>query len=767
MSLAKKLRPHAVNLGLVAAAIAGTAVWLADRATVSTGEAVVRRKKLLEAWRADDLTEVVIAAHGRTTRVRRGAADANGQRAWEIEVDGRHYAAEEPRVDALIASLELGVYERAVSAGSVDRAAFGLDAPGVTIAIAMGARSYRVAVGGPAPSPAGAAYAEVNGRGVVVVTKELVASLDVTPESLRARAIAPVAASDLAEVRIDGLGGPRHLVRASWGGGRGGGFRFDGSTVEGRARADALVVDRVLGSLEQLRADEFVADDVADRASQREVTVTLVPKDKDAKATVIDLGGPCPGRDDHVIAIRREPSRLGACVGKALVEPLGVPADKLVDRRLVGSPIDEVTEVDLRAGDTHVDLARSGPAWHLRAPTDRAIEAEAGRAFVDALLRVTADRLVTTAEASGAALDKPRAVVRIRSVGGGAIAGDSGALPRDPAADRVEVLEVGGEVDGRVAVRRVEDDVVALIPKDQAAALFPSELALRPLKLLDEPVGRVRSVRVEAAGRVQRFDQIAGVGFRYLEPTGQAIDQGLAGDLATMIGGLTAARWVAGRDDGSFGINPPRVVVEAAFGDDGEAAPRRVRLLIGAATADGAFARLDGGPVFVAPRVLEQTAERWLVDRNALLFVPADLARVSLADAAGKRRLAVERTASGAFQVAGPGGDGPEASRRAASVREAFGQLLPEGAVTLGKAPAREGFDKPRLTVTVELLPGKASVGAAPPEGGKPLVARLIVGSADAWQGTSVVYVRREGVDATYAVARARVQPLLDALGVE
>jgi hypothetical protein len=100
-------------------------------------------------------------------------------------------------------------------------------------------------------------------------------------------------------------------------------------------------------------------------------------------------------------------------------------------------------------------------------------------------------------------------------------------------------------------------------------------------------------------------------------------------------------------------------------------------------------------------------------------------------------------------------------------VREAFSQLLPEGAVSLGAPEASQGLAKPRLVVTLELLPGRASVGSPPPAGDKPLVTRLSFGAADAWQGTNVVYVRREGVDATFAVARARAQPLLDALGVE
>jgi hypothetical protein len=775
VSLAKKLRPHLANLVIVAAAVLAGGVYLVvDRGSVSTGEAVTRKKNLLDAWRADDVTEVVLAAHGHTTRLTRGAPDAHGQRAWQVDVDGRRYAADEQAVDGLLGTLAMAVYERAIAPESVDRGAFRLDAPAATIAVAMGPRSYRVALGGPAPKPAGGSYAEVNGRGVVVVTKELVAALDVAPDHFRTRSLVPLAAAELGALRLDGQGGARHLARASWGGERGSGFRFDGSTPEGSVRADAVAVDRILGALERLRADELLADDAADQALRRDVTVTLVPKAAGEKPTVLDVGGACPGRDDHVVVVRREPTRVSACVGKGAVEPLSTPVDALVDKRLVGAPIDEIAEVSLASGDRKLELARSGTGWRLRAPSDRELDGSTGRAFVEGLLRLAADRFVPPSEAASLGLGTPHATLRVRSTAGGgaAPAADAGLDSGGPG-ERVEIVEIGAPTDKGLPVRRVEDGAVALLPRDAAQSLEPSDLALRPRKVIDEPARRIRSMRIDARGRVQRAVQVPDAGWRYVEPSGVPIDQGLAGDLAGMIGSLTAERWVADKDDGSFGLASPRVVVEAVVGDEPDgatdaAAPpgtRTLRLELGAPTAEGAFARLDGGAVFLAPRLLEETAERWLVDRNALLFVPNDIARVTLASGGGKKKLVVERAPSGAWRTVGPGGEDPDGARRAASVRDAFSELMPEGAVTLGKPAPGEGFDKPRLAMTIELLPGKASVGAAPPADGAALTTRLLVGAGDAWHGTNVVYVRREGVDATYAVAQARIRPLLEALG--
>jgi hypothetical protein len=38
------------------------------------------------------------------------------------------------------------------------------------------------------------------------------------------------------------------------------------------------------------------------------------------------------------------------------------------------------------------------------------------------------------------------------------------------------------------------------------------------------------------------------------------------------------------------------------------------------------------------------------------------------------------------------------------------------------------------------------------------------VGAGDSLWGTSIHYVRREGIAATYAVAQSKIRPLLDAL---
>ena len=77
-----------------------------------------------------------------------------------------------------------------------------------------------------------------------------------------------------------------------------------------------------------------------------------------------------------------------------------------------------------------------------------------------------------------------------------------------------------------------------------------------------------------------------------------------------------------------------------------------------------------------------------------------------------------------------------------------FGDLVAEGAITLGPPRKLEGLTPPALTIRV------ARAGADD--------AVITLGAGDTYRGVNVVYARREGVDATFAVARDHVQPLLD-----
>ncbi|WP_433935583.1 DUF4340 domain-containing protein [Sorangium cellulosum] len=776
----RSLRRHATTLILVAlAAAAAVALLVLDRGSVSTDEAERRRKNLFEAWRPDEITEltVTMASPGapQTARLTRGEVNDAGQRPWNVEIDGQRYLADEPTVDQLLGTLEFATAERRVSAEAADAAVLGLASPRLTIALAMGPRRERLLLGGSAPTPPGAVYAEVAGRGVFVITKQLAAALDIPPDRLRSRSFVPYLASELSGLTLDGDGGPRRFSRAPWGGGRGAGFRFAEGSPEGSGvRVSAEVMDRVLSALGRLQAEGFLPEEVAQQAAASggpRVTLTLLPSDPSAKPGVIELGGACPDRPDHVVAVRREPTRAAACVHESALDPLTEDASRFVDLALVGAPLDEVAEVKLAVGDRgeggarSLELARAGSEWHLRAPEDRPVPTETGRALVQAILDVRATRLLPTASDPRAlGLDLPRASLRVLST--------PAESPREgEPQERIETLEIGAEQAGVVHVRRLEDGAIAEIPAAAAGALLPSEVSLRSMQVFDFPPDRISALRVERPGLVQRLRRTGDGAWQLVEPSGEglAADNALAEELAELLGGLKAERWVAPDPGQGYGLAAPRLVVEAELSPapgPGDAAARAARVEIGARAGAGSFARAGhGAAVFVAPPAFEAAAGRLLLRRDVFAVAPEDIARVTLTPASGKP--VVIEASPGGFTVAGAA-DLASATSAAAGVRDALADLRAEGAVALGKPEQHHGLTPPRLRIAVDLArpaaaPAEGGAGAARPPGGSFTIA---IGAGDAFRGTNVVYARRDGVNAVYAIAQSRVRPLLEAAGV-
>lgn len=775
----RTLRRHATTLILVAlTAAASVALFVVDRDVVSTEEAERRKKNLFEAWRPDKITELTVttAAPGgppgatRTARITRDHAGDAGQLAWSVEIDRQRYPADDHMVDQYLGTLEHATAERRVSAEASDPAALGLTSPRIAVTVAMGSRRERLRLGGSAPTPPGAVYAEVEGRGVFVVTKQLASALDVPPERFRSRRFIPYPPAELSGLQIDGEGGARRFTRAAWGGGRGAGFRFaDGSPEGSGVRVSAPALERVFSALGRMQAEAFLSDEQAQEALRRRVTLTLTPSAPSAKPSVIDLGGPCPDRPDHIVAVRREPTRAAACVPASVLEPLTEDASRFVDLALVGAPLDEVAEVKLTAGDRALELARTGAEWHLRAPEDRPVPTETGRALVQQLLDVRATRLVPAGDPSALGLAPPRATLRVVSTPPASM-GDG--EPRE----RVETLEIGAERGAVVHVRRLEDGAIAEVPAASAGALLPAEVSLRPLQVLDFEPDRVSALRIERAGLVQRLRRTSEGAWQLVEPRGEGLvaDAGLAVELATLLGGLTAERWVA--EDaraGGYGLGAPRLVIEADLASTpepaatGGPAASSVKIELGAPVGGGSFARAGGGPVFVAPHALEAAASRLLLDRGVFVVAPEELARVTLAPE-GKAPIVIERSGSG-LTVTGAPDDGGRAAARAASVRDALADLRAEGAVAVGKPAKHHGLSPPRLWITIERAQAPsapASADAPPPARAPGDVVRIAIGAGDSVRGTNVVYARREGVDAVYAIALSRVRPLLDAAGL-
>jgi hypothetical protein len=732
-----KLRRHGTTLALTAAACALGAyvVWF-DPDSVSTDEAELRKKNLLPAWRTDDLEEVKIESGAEVVRFVRHPADAAGNRPWDVEIDGqRHPAEEQVLFDQLLGTLEFATFEREIPDDSVDRGAFGLDDPVRTVTARMGELELRVAIGGEAPTPPGSRYAEVVGRGVYVISQALADHLDVDPEAYRSKSVVPYLVMDLSALELDGEGGARPFVRAPWSGGRGAGFRFDGTSPEGDVRVDAEVLDAALVAFGRMQAVAFLPLAEGEAALERRVTVTMTPKDGRERG-VLEVGGDCPDREDATVVVRRSPDPLAACVPAAIVAPLTRPASDFVDRGAIGASFDEISAVILTEGGKTLDLARKGPAFTLRAPTDRPITQEIGAAFLDALLEVDG-ALVDPKQAKG--LDPPLRTARVQSLTE-SLAGNS---------ERTEDLEIGEPQGDETFIRRKEDGAVLRVPTHLARRFEPSVVPLRDRAIFDGPMTDWATLVLEPEGGArQRVSRSATGGLDLAEPEGPGleVDAGLTADIVAAVGHLTASRWAAEVVDPSFGLERPRLTISVVEHGDEGSNPAEQTLRIGAATEGGFFAQAeDDEAVFVAPAGFVTAVDRLVLNRDVMRVLGADVSRVTLR--AGGDRLVAE-TRSGAWKLTGDAASEPSADITAGKLRDALSDLRAEGAVSIGPPAPAHGFGEPTATLEVERTGGQ----------------RMLVtfGATDVFRGVAATYARLEGVDATYAVAQSRVRALLD-----
>ena len=437
---------------------------------------------------------------------------------------------------------------------------------------------------------------------------------------------------------------------------------------------------------------------------------------------------------------------MAACVSGKLTTQLLMAAAKLVDHHLVGTVESDVVELRLSQDKRVVEIARKGKGWHMRKPDQAVIDSKAADSLLDRLLRIEGERATAeqTADLEALGLQPPRAQLRLIGLP------ERSSGPK--AADRTEIVDVGRVVDGKLYVRRQDDGVVLAVAQDRGAALLPAPSVLRANNIFAVRREHVSGLQLDCAGKRQRLTRNLKGSWTLLEPkaTGLRADLGQANELADALRGLSAVRWVAEEPNEGHKLAKPwcSLRLDARVVKDEVVTPRHFTVRLGGEAAGGYYAQHDDErAVFVAPRALAGMARVWLLDRGALLPELKDVDRVEVVDDATKRSLTVIRRGD-KWQLS----TGDDRDSRAAAVGKAIEQLVADGVVRLGPESPADGLDPPRARITIRLH----SKPATPMQ--------LAVGAAGLWQEVPVRFLRAKSLKATFAVARARIKPLLDAL---
>jgi len=718
------LRRHAVSLGLALVAILLAAyLYLVDSGRITTGERQARQRNLLPAYRRAEISELVIQSNDETTHIVRRADDAGSDLFY---LEGGELA-DQTAVDKALAALEFATPERRLEPPQ-DRHAMGLDAPRQRVTLVMGAITYRIAIGAPAPAPPGAVYAAAQGQGIegeqlCVLPRDLLTELSRPRDVYRSRTLVPYLSSNLSSISLETRAESHELTRAPSSG-------WAIAVGSQKVRVDREAFDRLLMALADLRAEAFTSEVEADQvlaAAEDRVRMVLTPTDQRAPRGVLAVGGACKDHPDDAVALRSEPApKIAACVPKGVLPALLTPPTALADRHPFSLRPDEMEQIELAAGDKRVELVRAGTGWHLRLPSEGSVDADVGQAFAKNLHDLSCEEPVSLS-LDDAGLSVPRGRAVVRKVG----------EAEDGGSEREEV-QIGTPRGGKVYIRRLADGAVLRCDPNVAEELSPSGPSLRSRKVVDVPAGQVRKVVIHGAEVREVLSRSSSGGWTLDEPKSLVVDPGVAVDVSEALAQLRADRWVAEVDDGSYGLAPPRASYELVM----EAGV--VRIEVGRRTERGSFARRTDAPgVFVLPMATEQKLETWAIDRSYFMVDPEEVREIRLTRGTASQVLGKAQT---------PDGDEARAAERLEIAKRVLAEARTEGMVHMGAPRASEGFDKPRLVITV--TKGKA--------GAPDSTLRIAVGAGDVFHDTNIFFVRRDGVDATFAMAQGKLRPLLE-----
>ncbi|HSC86988.1 MAG TPA: DUF4340 domain-containing protein [Polyangiaceae bacterium] len=721
----------------------GAVLW-STRDRASSGELMARENNLFITFSRDQLTRLTLGA----APERRGWTLRKNARAGYSLGENGGPEAEPAAVDELLRALDFASWIRRIDAESVDLDSFGFRAPRAELTLESPRGTWRLLIGGPAPTPVGSSYAEVRGADGTpsfgVVSDELLRRVAVDERAFRGGLLLPYAKSELRELSLRGPSGEISLVADS------AGFRLGA----GGPRADRDTVDRALFQLARVTAGEFLDDAAAERAqagATERVLVREVPRQ--GAAVVVTLGGACPGHDDQLIVRRTEPDRLASCFARNVLTSLDRAPAHWQDVTLSPLNADELDHVLVRSPRGTVELVRKNAAFELRGSQERAVALEPGNAFLTALTETRgtlreqavpsrpADGSVLLVGASPWASGAPRgndAELGAGTDGAGTDADATDrAIPSDGHPEVRTELDLWFEAD-RVVVLRKDDGQRLEFARGDVWFLEGDPSFARDKVLAPARADRLVALHLSTQDGAQLTLRSSQGAWQLAEPRGYSLDQQALSAQLRELTALPVERFVAEAPD-----LRPRTRWELEESDG----TRRV-LTLGQRVAGGYLARLDGeASAFVLAPQTARLLEGLPLDSSSFYVDPHAVEELELSTPQGtwKLRRSGERLVSSGGLASAELGD---------LLSEALLALKPLGVAHLGKAAPSEGLERPVLRLRAQLVLAD----------GTRREVELAFGSAAPYPGAAALWARDRAIDATYFVDHAAVQQLLDAL---
>lgn len=716
-----------LSAGLVVLAGASTILVISTRDVAGTGDSAGHEQNVFPGFRSDAVTRLELLESGQKLVLERNGS-AGGTAQFKL-VEPVKENADPATVDKFLSVLSSARALRPVEQGPAP-AALGLDKPVLRLSVQTSKQAYRLALGGPAPTPQGARYVQSNvdhdPPRWLVVAKSTVEDLATELDAFRLHSLVAVNEADVTRVVISGQKSRVELQRST-------GPNFLLAVDQKQVLANRETLKALFFQLSRLTASKFLSESEAEAAlgpARTHFEIEL----KDSKNSVrFDVGGTCPDDASQLVVVRRAPDVQRACAPRELEATLALTPSDFVDARAFSLHADEVEELEISGGKNKFALVRKGSGFVLHAVAETEVELEAGNQRIAELLEAEGERVPFQPEQlSEFGLEPAQSSITLRS-----------SAARDALVVR-QVVRVGKrDANGSLLVYREQDGVVLRIARELARGFAVDSTLLYARKLTEFGLSSFISADIVHKQTKSVLRRVAD-GLQLEEPRGFEADGVLSSDLVQTLGALTAERFVADRDDGSFGLQRPSLRVHFAF-KNSEGVQVEHTLRFGDETSLGVFATLrDDGPVFVLARSVRDTCQLSLLNRS-VFPTSSDAFNTITLEARGRT---VQLTRQGERMLVAKPGSFPQ--DRVSELLEAFGNLRAEAALHSGPALPNEGFSEPFLSV--RLVPRQG------------IPQTLSFGAGDSWRSTSVFYMRVSNVDATFVIAQSKVRALSEAL---
>jgi len=444
------------------------------------------------------------------------------------------YPAQAASIEALLQALEDVVPATVITAGELqrgagDHAAYGLDTPRASLVLSIRGERKQLLIGA-LTAPGDQVFVQVVGReGISVIDAELLKLIPVTPGMWRDTEVFDQEEGSYDSIVVTTGGGVLELRRdpkdRSW------------QIVRPmQARANGVMLERLIQGLKDLTIKEFVSDDPkADREAWG-----LQPPDlqiRFAQGTntlqVLQFGHPVQARTNAIYAVGRDPSSVVVVDSSPLGGWRATP-NEFRDRQLIRIPRD-VASIEVGNGESFTLVNTTNGTWRID-PLGIPGDAATVQRFVQHLqaLRVTqfVKDVVADPDLPEYGLETPAFHVTIRS---------RAKEPGQPAP--ALGLEFGAHRDGAVFVRRVDENAVYALGVEALESIPAAAGHFRRLKLWAFSEDQVESVAVQKGEGTWRLSR-NGLNQWSLAPGSQGIVNAFGvEEAAHQLGALQAVVW--------------------------------------------------------------------------------------------------------------------------------------------------------------------------------------------------------------------------------